>query len=217
LSNLSQTLGVSVSRLREQLEIARALGFVEVRPRTGIRRLPYTFYPAVKQSLFYALEIDRSFFDAFSEFRNRLEAAYWYESVSRLTSQDHQHLQELMASAWKKLRSPQITIPHTEHKELHLRIYSRLENPFVQGVLQAYWEAYEAVGLNQFAGYDYLQRVWEYHQTMVDSICSGDFVVGYQALLAHNDLLYHRPFENLAGDRNPAFPQTDKLRWGTLE
>ena len=45
LQELSAEHGVSISVLREQLQVARALGFVEVRPRTGIKRLPYTFAP----------------------------------------------------------------------------------------------------------------------------------------------------------------------------
>ena len=47
LTDLSQELGISVASLREQLEVARTFGLVEVRPKTGIRRLPYTFAPAV--------------------------------------------------------------------------------------------------------------------------------------------------------------------------
>ena len=39
LNDLSRELGISVAGLREQLEVARALGLVEVRPRTGTRRL----------------------------------------------------------------------------------------------------------------------------------------------------------------------------------
>jgi DNA-binding transcriptional MocR family regulator len=54
LTDLSSELGVSVASLREQLEVARALGLVEVKPRVGIRRLPFTFLPAVRQSLGYA-------------------------------------------------------------------------------------------------------------------------------------------------------------------
>ena len=57
LTDLSEELGVSISSLREQLEVARALGFVEVRPRTGIRRLPYTFGPSVSESLSYAIAV----------------------------------------------------------------------------------------------------------------------------------------------------------------
>jgi DNA-binding FadR family transcriptional regulator len=58
LNDLSKQLGISVARLREQLEVAKALGLVEARPRTGLRRLPYSFLPAVRQSLAYAIEID---------------------------------------------------------------------------------------------------------------------------------------------------------------
>jgi DNA-binding FadR family transcriptional regulator len=88
-----------------------------------------------------------------------------------------------------------------------MAVFRRLENPFVQGILEAYWEAYVAVGLNAYADYTYLQEVWEYHQQMVDAICDGEFERGYQALVEHKDLLYHRPvnvlMKNGAGDDRP--------------
>ena len=55
LSELGRELGVSLASLREQLEVARALGMVEVRPRTGTRRLTYSFTPAIRQSLGYSV------------------------------------------------------------------------------------------------------------------------------------------------------------------
>jgi DNA-binding FadR family transcriptional regulator len=192
LNALGEELGVSVARLREQLEVAKALGFVEVRPRTGIRRLPYTFFPAIWQSLSYAITLDQSHFEAFASLRRCVEAAFWEPAVRKLTLEDHQNLQELMSKAWEKLRGIPIRIPHAEHRQLHLAIYSRLENPFVLGILEAYWEAYEAAGLNVFAEYKYLEEVWNYHQKMVDAICSGDFEAGHRALIAHTDLLYLR-------------------------
>ncbi len=196
LKELSDELDVGVSRLREQLEVARSLGLVEVRPRTGIRRLDYSFQPAVQQSLNYAIAVDRSFFEQFSDLRNHIEAAYWYKAVGMLTETDRAALQELMAAAWLKMRGTPIRIPHEEHRELHLLIFRRLDNPFVIGLLEAYWEAYEAVGLNLFAEYRYLETVWNYHQQMVDSICTEDYETGYQALVEHKDLLYHRLVSN---------------------
>jgi DNA-binding FadR family transcriptional regulator len=192
MNTLSDELDISVARLREQLEVAKALGFVDVKPRTGIRRLSYSFLPAVWQSLAYAIEIDRSYFDAFSNLRKHLEMCYWHKAAQALTTEDHTHLCNLMAEAWAKLRGTPIRIPHEEHREFHLSIYRRLDNAFVHGILEAYWEAYEAVGLNVYADYDYLQEVWNYHQQMADAICSGDLDIGYQALVDHTDLLYHR-------------------------
>lgn len=194
LKDLSVELRVSLASLREQLEVARALGLVEVRPRLGTRRRSYSFTPAIRQSLGYALALNDVHFQKYSELRNHVESAFWYEAVEKLTEEDRQEMQALVARAWEKLNRAQIQVPHEEHRNLHLLIYRRLENPFVTGILEAYWEAYEAVGLNVFAGgYDYLQEVWRYHQKMVEAVCTGDYKAGYEALIAHTDLLYHRP------------------------
>ena len=195
LNELSQELGVSVASLREQLEVARALGLVEVKPgRGGTRRRAFSFTPAIRQSLGYALALGDGHFEKYSELRNHVEFAYWNEAVQKLTSEDKKELQTLVTRAWDKLRRTPIQVPHEEHRTLHLLIYSRLENPFVTGILEAYWDAYEAVRLNVFAGgYEYLQEVWQYHQKMVEAICNNDFKAGYDALVTHTDLLYHRP------------------------
>jgi DNA-binding FadR family transcriptional regulator len=195
LTELSQELGVSIASLREQLEVARALGLVDVKPGRGkTRRRPYSFTPTVRQSLRYALALDNEHFRKYAELRNHVESAFWHQAVQKLTEQDKKDLQSLMARAWEKLRGTPTQVPHEEHRNLHLKIYSRLENPFVTGILEAYWEAYESVGLNVFAGgYEYLKEVWQYHQEMVEAICTGNFEAGYQALVRHTDLLYHRP------------------------
>jgi len=193
LSELSKELGVSISVLREQLEAAQVLGLVEARPRTGIRRLPYSFCPAASQSLAYAIRLSSRHFLDFADLRKRLEASYWEEAVRSLTPEDHTELQALVQRAWVKLRGQPVHIPHEEHRKLHLCIYHRLDNPFVLGLLEAYWEAYEAVGLNVFADYEYLRQVWNYHQQMVDAICAGDIPRGYQALVAHAELIRQMP------------------------
>jgi DNA-binding FadR family transcriptional regulator len=193
INQIGQQLGISVASVREQLEVAKALGLVDVRPRTGIRRLPYSFSPAVQQSLSYALTLDRSQFEAFSDLRNHIEASYWDKAVRLLTTEDLAELNKLLDNAWRKLRGTPIQIPHREHRQLHLVIYSQLNNVFVRGILEAYWDAYEAVGLNVYADYEYLEEVWTYHQKMVDSIHSGEYQEGYKALTEHKDLLYHRP------------------------
>ena len=85
LKDLSVELGVSLASLREQLEVARALGLVEVRQRLGTRRRAYSFTPAVRQSLQYALALDDNHFRKYSELRNHVEAAFWHEAVEKLT------------------------------------------------------------------------------------------------------------------------------------
>lgn len=192
LSDLSKELGISVSSIREQLQVARSLGLVDVKPRTGIKLQPYSFTPAITQSLAFAVEIDRSLFDSYSDLRNHIEMSYWYMAVSRLTSDDIDYLNFLVTSANNKLFSNPIQLPHNEHREFHLKIYSRLENPFVTGILESFWQVYEAIGLSVYEDKNYLEKVWTYHQQMVEYIAAGDFAGGYNALITHMDLIHTR-------------------------
>jgi len=193
LASLSRKLGVSIATLREQMEVARALGLVEVRPKTGIRRQPYSFTPAVRKSLSYAVAVDTDhYFRAFSDLRNHIERSYFKQAVSLLQEEDHEHLSQLVARAFEKLGGHPIQIPHDEHRELHLLIYRRLNNPFVTGLLEAYWEAYEAVGLAVYTDLDFLNTVWSYHRRIVEAICSGNVDEGYRALVDHSNLLQRR-------------------------
>lgn len=192
LGDLARETGVSVPKLREQLGAARSLGLVDVKPRTGIRRRRYSFAPAVTNSLLYGISRERGRFSDFSDLRVRLETAYWHDAVCALTPEDVGELQALVAKAWQELNGDPITIPHAEHRRLHLTIFSRLDNPFVAGLLEAYWSAYEAVELNAYADLSYLREVWTYHEKIVDAIAAGDTGASLAAFVEHTKLLRGR-------------------------
>lgn len=189
LSQISEEMGISVGKLREQLEVARALGLVEARPRRGIRCKEYSFLPAVQQSLMFALSLDRQAFADFSALRCHLEVAFWDEAVTLLTTADKERLCRLVEDAQEKLNQDRIQIPHTEHRAFHLTIFSRLDNVFVSGLLEAYWEAYEAADLSTYADYQYLKAVWQYHEQIAEAIAAGDYSQGKEILIAHMQLL----------------------------
>ena len=194
LQEIAHLMGWSMTRVREELAVAKALGVIEAKPRVGLRRLPYRFAPAVWLSLQYALELEQQkYFAQFADLRRRLEAAYFHDAVKLLTEEDKNHLQQLIATAQDKLHRQPPLIPHEEHRELHLTIYKRLNNTFVNGLLEAYWNAYEIVGLSRYSSLDYLSRVWEYHSRIVEGIVNGDYDSAYQALVEHTKLLADRP------------------------
>jgi DNA-binding FadR family transcriptional regulator len=193
LTELSQTLGISVSKLREQMEVARALGLVEIRPRTGIQTRPYSLFPGLRTSMRYALSTGVASFQEIKDLREHLETSFWEEAVNALTADDKQRLSQLVQKAWTMLHGNPIQIPHAEHRELHLIIFSRLENTFVQGILEAYWDAYEIIGLSMFTDYKYLEDVWSQHEQMVEAISKGDYDRGFEALVNHFSILATRP------------------------
>jgi len=196
LRELSEEHGVSIAMLREQLSVARVLGLVDVKPGSGIQPLRYQFAPAVRASLSYALMLDRKFFSQFSDLRRNIEKDYWFEAVETLDAGDIAYLRELVEVALDKLENTPPRLPHKEHRDLHMTIYGKLDNIFVVGLLEAYWDAYEQVGLNLYTKLEYLKGVWAFHKKIVNAIAEGDMELGYQYLLEHMDLIH----ESIAAD-----------------
>jgi DNA-binding FadR family transcriptional regulator len=167
LSELSQDLGISVATLREQLEVARMMGIVEVKPKAGIHKIPYSFKPAVITSLTYALASESTQFVQYANLRKHLEASYFLEAVQLLTPEDKTELEAIVARAEEKLSRRPGVVPTTEHHDFHMLIYKRLENPFVIGLLEAYWELYKAAGFEIYPDMEYVHRIWQYHRKSV--------------------------------------------------
>jgi DNA-binding FadR family transcriptional regulator len=192
ISDLSVKLGISASSLREQLVVARELGFLDIQPRLGIRIQPYSFTPAVVKSAAFAIECNQELFKEFSSLREHLESSFFIESIKALTNNDIEELKQLVITANEKLSGKTIQIPHQEHKKLHLSMYKRLNNIFVIGCLEAYWEIYENVGLDIYTDLNYLNEVWQYHHEIVEMIAKRDYLKSHDLLIKHMNLLYQR-------------------------
>ncbi len=189
LSILSQELGMSVSSLREQMELARTIGLIEAHPRSGIQLQPYSFKPAVIRSLAYAIMASKKSFAEFSDLRKNLEKAYFPKAVRLLTSENIHQMQELVRNAKLKLGSNPIQIPNPEHRQFHLSMYINLRNDFVTSLLEAYWMMYESVGLDLYTDLAYLIKVWNYHERIVNLIEDGQFNQSYEFLVEHMELI----------------------------
>lgn len=189
LQEIGDTLGISVGKLREQLEVARSLGLVSVRPRVGIQREPLDFSKAILPSVLFSLGTNEASFIQFSQLRRTVETGFWMEAVVHLTDEDKEQICVVVKQAWEKLRGEPIHVPNGEHRQFHLLIFKRLDNPFVQGLLASYWDAYEASELTRFARYQYWLDVWNYHEKIANALYLNEFERGRQLLVEHFDLL----------------------------
>ena len=189
LSTLSKTLGVSVGKLREQLEYTRRLGLVSVKPKVGMRRESLDFKPAIVPTTLFGMATGEVAFHHISAVRRYLEASFWHEAVTCLTQEDKQTLNKIVEQAWVKLRDEPVHIPRSEHRNFHLTIFSQLDNPFVQGILSTYWDVYEASELTRLADYSYWLEVWSYHEKIAFAICENNADLGLQMLQDHFKLL----------------------------
>ena len=192
INEISKELGVSTACLREQIELAKNMGLIRLQPRKGIEILPYSFTPAVIKSLYYAIKVDKSYFDQFSEMRNHLEKSFFIDAVKLLNDNDIAELKRLIKTAVNKLRGEPIQIPHNEHRRYHLLIYRQLKNVFLNGMLEAYWDMYEMAGLDVYTDLDYLESVWEFHRRIAECIERKEFIAAYDMQIEHMQLIYQR-------------------------
>lgn len=189
LNELSQILGISVATLREQLEVARMMGIVEVKPKAGIHKMPYSFKPAVITSLNYALASESTQFVQYANLRKHLEASYFMEAVKLMTPEDKNEMEAIVVRAEEKLSRRPAVIPTSEHHDFHMLIYKRLENPFVIGLLEAYWELYKAAGFEIYPDMDYVHRIWQYHRKSVELIKAQNYEEAHRSLMEHMELI----------------------------
>ena len=192
IGDLAKELRVSRGKLREELIAAQAYGAVEMRPGDGTYVRPFDFYAPIRTLVLYGIAADRGNFDRYYNLRAHLEITFWVKAARALNPGDLDLLYSILDRAQGKLQSAPVEIPHEEHRELHMRIYDRLDNPFVQGLLQAYWDAYEAVGLHRYFDLTYFERMWSWHRDMVDAIATGEYAQGQEVLIRHFTLLEDR-------------------------
>ncbi len=191
LSAISAELGISVGKLREEIGLARALQLVSLRPRVGMQREAFDFQAVVQPAIQFGLSTGEATFQQLSQLRRGLELSLWDEAVRRLQPADMARLRSLIDQARASLQA--IRIPYDEHRDLHMAIFSRLENPFVTGLLEAYWTAYAASEITRYMSYQYWLEVWDYHDAIVTALENGLFDHGRELLIEHFNLLKTTP------------------------
>jgi DNA-binding FadR family transcriptional regulator len=192
IREVSEELGVSVAKTREALEVARGLGMLEIKPGRGTRVAEYDFAPAATLSALYAIGLEGQNFAHLREVRDALEIYFWKDAVSCLTDDDLDALRRLVRSAQRQLNREPAQVPSQAHRQLHLLLFSRLDNPFVTGILEAFWESYEAFGLHLYRDLDYHRTVWDYHARILDAVEAGDYDGSRELLIEHMNLLSER-------------------------
>jgi len=196
LSELSTKLGISLSTLREQMEVARVLGFIEIKPRAGMRTLPYNFSNTVMLSAFYGIKRNPALFKQYTSLRNHLELSYWYEASSLIANEDISEMYALVSAAKHKLNISPLQLPSAEHRKLHMLVYSKLDNTFVVGLLETYWDLFGKFGYLETPEIDYLEKVWLFHGKIVDALANNDLTLGYNLMREHMDLFNQRTSNN---------------------
>lgn len=189
IAQLGKELGLSNAAVREQLEVARQLELVEVKTKTGIQVSPFSINPAICLASKYGIEINPELLWDLLSVRQHLELAYWQEAVVKLSNEDVEYLGSLVESAMTKIGKRPLVAPIQEHREFHLSIYRPLNNTYLNGILEAYWDLFHESEVRLYNDHTSLINVWNHHQKIYQAIVAKQYEVGYQALRTHFELV----------------------------
>lgn len=189
IAKLAKDLGLSNAAVREQLEVARQLELVEIKTKTGIQVSPFSISPAICLASKYGIEINPDLIWDLLSVRQHLELAYWQEAVVNLSNEDVDCLGNLVDSAMVKIGKRPLVAPIQEHREFHLSIYRPLNNTYLNGILEAYWDLFHDSEIRLYNDQTSLEAVWNYHQKIYQAIASKQYEVGYQALITHFEII----------------------------
>ncbi|MBN1814359.1 MAG: FadR family transcriptional regulator [Anaerolineae bacterium] len=192
MDELAAEMGISRGKLREEMVVAQAYGAVEMRPGDGTYVRPFDFYTAIRTLVLYGTAYDWKNFDHLYRLRVQLEITFWQEAVQNLTMEDKEELERIVEQAEHKLTGSPVEIPHKGHRDFHLLIFGGLDNKFVQGLLKAYWDAYEAVGLHRYFDLNYYEKMWISHRAIAEAIIADQYRKGQEILVQHFTLLESR-------------------------
>ncbi|MEL7644765.1 MAG: FCD domain-containing protein [Anaerolineaceae bacterium] len=192
IPELSHLLGISVASVREQLEVARTLGFVDVKTKVGIQNREFSLNQCLELGLRYGAKVQPNVPDALRDLRKHIEISYWHEAAPQLTSGEIQSLYRIVEAALVGIGREPTYFPQTEHREFHMLIFAHLENQIAKNILETFWKLTVDYERNLFPDRAYLENVWNYHRRIADALAARDYERGYQWLVEHMDLVKQR-------------------------
>ncbi|MDD3949148.1 MAG: FCD domain-containing protein, partial [Anaerolineaceae bacterium] len=137
----------------------------------------------------YGMEVQPDLIWELISVRQHLELAFWQEAVVRLSHKEIDYLADLIEKAEKKIQNQPVVIPLEEHSEFHLSIYRPLNNTFLNGILETYWQLSQETEFRMYSDQVYLENVWTYHKKIQRAIATKEYDLGYQALMTHFELV----------------------------
>jgi GntR family transcriptional repressor for pyruvate dehydrogenase complex len=168
-TELTKTLGIGKSSVREAVKMLQAMGVVEVRRGQGtvVRRHPG---PDTISPLVFQLIMEAGYPDDLIQLRLMFEPAYSVMAMERATADDHEHIRSAMERLERSVRAGRPTAD--EDIAFHLAILRATKNPLVIRIGETIFQLFQpsiSVSMRHIA-----PRAVEDHRRIFDAFRSGD-------------------------------------------
>ncbi len=182
---LSQSLGVSRTAIREALKVLEAFGLIET--RHGVGRFVNNFnYDVILKSLPYSLKLDINTFKDIFEVRYCLECCFIAADINKYKPSDIKELKEILDNIELKIRN------NVEEKDLvdlhstfHTQLYKKSQNKLLIDLIKIFSTIQRnLVILHRYKTKDRVEFV-RLHRLIVKAIEEKDHVLVQKSLHEH--------------------------------
>lgn len=168
-TELTRTLGIGKSSVREAVKMLQAMGVVEVRRGQGtvVRRHPGPDYIS---PLVFQLIMEAGYPDDLVELRLMFEPAFSVMAMERATAEDHERIRRAMERLERSVRSG--TPGADDDIAFHLAILKATKNPLVIRIGETIFQLFKpsiSVSMQHIA-----RRAVQDHRRIFDAFRSGD-------------------------------------------
>ena len=184
---LSDTLGVSRTAIREALKGLETLGIIEVRPGIG-RFLKNFSVETILDNVSYSLHLEIGDFREILDIRICLELSFLERCLALYTDEDFSLLESLLSTMEKMaLREP--PLPEEEligaHTDFHLALYRNSGNKILLSLIRIF----STIQRNLTVMYRYKtqdrREFIQHHRELLDAIRQRDLAVVRATLMEH--------------------------------
>ncbi|CAM3710429.1 Transcriptional regulator, GntR family [Deinococcus saxicola] len=168
---LAKDMGMSRLSLREGVKTLEAVGILEARQGDGIYVKAFTF-DSIFENLPYSFASDGQSLRDLLQVRTALEEGLVGMVVSQSSPEQIAELDGLAQQMVTKAQNGQTF--EDEDREFHLTLYRPLNNPFLNRLVQLFWEVFRRLHGNAGVTHWNLEQTAQDHVAIVEAIRVGE-------------------------------------------
>ncbi|GAA5502924.1 HTH-type transcriptional regulator LutR [Deinococcus xinjiangensis] len=192
---LAKDMGMSRLSLREGVKTLEAVGILEARQGEGLYVKAFTF-DSIFENLPYSFATDGKSLRDLLQVRTALEEGLIGMVASKATPDQLGRLEELAQNMMTKAKAGEPF--EEEDREFHLTLYGPLENPFVNRLVELFWEVFHR--LHGTAGVTHwnIEQTAQDHLNIITALRTGQPAQAANAMQTHFQQIRERL--ELSGD-----------------
>lgn len=179
---LAKDMGMSRLSLREGVKTLEAVGILEARQGEGLYVKAFTF-DSIFENLPYSFATDGKSLRDLLQVRTALEEGLIGMMAAKATPAQLEHLEHLAGQMLTKARAGKTF--EDEDRQFHLTLYGPLENPFLNRLVELFWEVFRRLHGSAGVSHWNLEQTAQDHQDIIAALRAGDTQRTTEAMRSH--------------------------------